>query len=99
MGVDDLGSIMLEENVISSAGARHRSNLHELIWLIRSAGRIPAQRDTLYRHLAVHHRPEDDPSDDRVRSHVASTVTPRRRRSLPVVPVAAAAPAGQAQPE
>ena len=51
MGVDDLGSIMLEENVISSAGARHRSNLHELIWMIRSAGRIPAQRDTLYRHL------------------------------------------------
>ena len=48
MGVDDLGSIMLEENVISSAGARHRSNLHELIELIRSADRIPAQRDTLY---------------------------------------------------
>jgi cyclic dehypoxanthinyl futalosine synthase len=96
MGVDDLGSIMLEENVISSAGARHRSNLHELIWLIRSAGRIPAQRDTLYRHLAVHHRPEDDPTDDRVRSHVASTVTPRRRRSLPVV---AAAATTLAQPE
>ena len=54
LGVDDLGSIMLEENVISSAGARHRSNLHELIWMIRTAGRIPAQRDTLYRHLAVH---------------------------------------------
>ena len=48
MGVDDLGSIMLEENVISSAGARHRSNLHELIGMIRSADRIPAQRDTLY---------------------------------------------------
>ena len=72
MGVDDLGSIMLEENVISSAGARHRSNLHELIWLIRSAGRIPAQRDTLYRHLRVHHTPADDPTDDRVRSHVSS---------------------------
>ncbi len=72
MGVNDLGSIMLEENVISSAGARHRSNLHELIWLIRSAGRIPAQRDTLYRHLKVHHTPEDDPTDDRVRSHVSS---------------------------
>src|ERR671921_19834 len=38
MGVDDLGSIMLEENVISSAGARHRSNLHELIAMIRSGG-------------------------------------------------------------
>jgi cyclic dehypoxanthinyl futalosine synthase len=85
MGVDDLGSIMLEENVISSAGAKHRSNLHELIWLIRSAGRIPAQRDTLYRHLAVHYTPADDPTDERVRSHVSSTVTPRRRRSLPVV--------------
>ena len=86
MGVDDLGSIMLEENVISSAGAKHRSNLLELIWLIRSAGRVPAQRDTLYRHLQVHHTPADDPTDERVRSHVASTLTPpRRRRSLPVV--------------
>ena len=78
MGVDDLGSIMLEENVISSAGARHRSNLHELIWLIRSAGRIPAQRDTLYRHLRVHHTPADDPTDDRVRSHVSSIAMPSR---------------------
>lgn len=76
MGVDDLGSIMLEENVISSAGARHRSNLHELIWMIRSAGRIPAQRDTLYRHLAVHRTPADDPRDDRVVSHFSSIALP-----------------------
>ena len=41
---------MLEENVVSSAGARHRSNRTELIELIRG-GRIPAQRDTLYNHL------------------------------------------------
>ena len=72
MGVDDLGSIMLEENVISSAGARHRSNLSELIWMIRSADRIPAQRDTLYRHLRVHRTQEDDPTDDRVVSHFSS---------------------------
>jgi cyclic dehypoxanthinyl futalosine synthase len=72
MGVDDLGSIMLEENVISSAGARHRSNLHDLVQLIRTAGRIPAQRDTLYRHLRVHWTPADDPTDERVRSHVSS---------------------------
>jgi len=76
MGVDDLGSIMLEENVISSAGAKHRSNLHELIWMIRSAGRIPAQRDTLYRHIAVHHTPADDPTDDRVVSHFSSIALP-----------------------
>jgi cyclic dehypoxanthinyl futalosine synthase len=72
MGVDDLGSIMLEENVISSAGAKHRSNLHDLVWLIRSGGRIPAQRDTLYRHLRVHWTPADDPTDERVRSHFSS---------------------------
>ena len=72
-GADDLGSVMLEENVVSSAGARHRSNRTELIELIRSAGRIPAQRDTLYNHLAVHTDPADDPRDDRVHSHFAST--------------------------
>ena len=44
------------------------SNLHDLIALIRSAGRIPAQRDTLYRHLAVHRTPDEDPTDERVRS-------------------------------
>ena len=76
MGVDDLGSIMLEENVISSAGARHRANLRELIWMIRTADRIPAQRDTRYRRLRVHHTPEDDPTDERVVSHYSSIAVP-----------------------
>jgi cyclic dehypoxanthinyl futalosine synthase len=92
MGVDDLGSIMLEENVISSAGARHRSNLHELIWMIRSANRIPAQRDTLYRHLKVHHTPADDPTDDRVVSHFSSIALPgggAGSRTLPLIEVRA----------
>jgi len=74
-GADDLGSVMLEENVVSSAGAKHRSNRTELIELIRGAGRIPAQRDTLYRHLVVHADPAADPVDDRVRSHFSSTVS------------------------
>ncbi len=72
-GADDLGSIMLEENVVSSAGAKHRSNRNELIDLIRGAGRIPAQRDTLYRHLVVHDDPANDPVDQRVHSHFSST--------------------------
>jgi cyclic dehypoxanthinyl futalosine synthase len=80
-GADDLGSVMLEENVVSSAGARHRSNRQELIELIRGAGRIPAQRDTLYRHLAVHHDPANDPVDPRVVSHFSSIAAHR----LPVV--------------
>jgi cyclic dehypoxanthinyl futalosine synthase len=81
MGVDDLGSIMLEENVISSAGAKHRSKLLDLVHLIRSAGRIPAQRDTLYRHLKVHWTPADDPTDERVASHFSSITN----RQLPLV--------------
>ncbi|GAA1809435.1 cyclic dehypoxanthinyl futalosine synthase [Luedemannella flava] len=89
MGVDDLGSIMLEENVISSAGARHRSNLHELISMIRTADRIPAQRDTWYAHLAVHRTPADDPTDERVVSHFSSIALPGggagTRLNLPLV--------------
>jgi cyclic dehypoxanthinyl futalosine synthase len=74
-GADDLGSVMLEENVVSSAGAKHRSNLLELVHMIRTAGRIPAQRDTLYNHLRVHWTEADDPTDDRVVSHFSTTAT------------------------
>ncbi|GAA2165245.1 MULTISPECIES: cyclic dehypoxanthinyl futalosine synthase [Glycomyces] len=74
LGVDDLGSIMLEENVISSAGARHQSRLSELIGLIRTADRIPAQRNTLYERMSIHWTPEDEPRDDRIRSHFSTIV-------------------------
>ncbi|NGN65935.1 dehypoxanthine futalosine cyclase [Streptomyces sp. A7024] len=72
-GADDLGSVMLEENVVSSAGAKHRSNLREIIDMIRGADRIPAQRATTYEHLVVHDDPANDPVDERVVSHFSST--------------------------
>jgi cyclic dehypoxanthinyl futalosine synthase len=72
-GADDLGSIMLEENVVSSAGAKHRSNRMEIIDLIRKAGRVPAQRTTTYEHIVVHEDPANDPVDDHVVSHLSST--------------------------
>ncbi|MCE7078931.1 cyclic dehypoxanthinyl futalosine synthase [Streptomyces sp. ST2-7A] len=72
-GADDLGSVMLEENVVSSAGAKHRSNRLELLHLIRAAGRVPAQRSTTYEHLVVHEDPAQDPTDDKVVSHLSST--------------------------
>jgi cyclic dehypoxanthinyl futalosine synthase len=72
-GADDLGSVMLEENVVSSAGAKHRSNRMELIHLIRAAGRVPAQRSTTYQLITVHDDPANDPVDDHVMSHIAST--------------------------
>ncbi|MGH3711902.1 MAG: cyclic dehypoxanthinyl futalosine synthase [Micromonosporaceae bacterium] len=86
MGVDDLGSIMLEENVISSAGAKHQSNLLGLITMIRSADRIPAQRNTLYEHLRVHWTPDDDPSEaevEQVVSHYSSIALPDGGRAHP----------------
>jgi cyclic dehypoxanthinyl futalosine synthase len=83
LGADDLGSVMLEENVVSAAGAKHRSNRRELIQLIRAAGRVPAQRDTLYRHLVVHEDPAQDP-EDTVVSHFSSTA-PGAQQLLPVV--------------
>ncbi len=48
-GGNDVGSIMIEENVVSAAGARNRANEEELRRIIRDAGFVPKQRDTLYR--------------------------------------------------
>lgn len=48
-GGNDVGSIMIEENVVSAAGAHHRATEEQLRRLIRDAGFVPKQRDTLYR--------------------------------------------------
>lgn len=48
-GGNDVGSIMIEENVVSAAGTRNRANEEELRRIIRDAGFVPKQRDTLYR--------------------------------------------------
>jgi cyclic dehypoxanthinyl futalosine synthase len=47
-GADDVGSILIEENVVYAAGVRNRTNEEELRRIISDAGYIPAQRDTLY---------------------------------------------------
>ena len=52
-GADDMGSVMIEENVVSAAGTTHRTSTGELVHLIRSLGKIPVQRDTLYRDVRV----------------------------------------------
>ena len=51
-GADDVGSILIEENVVYAAGVRNRTNEEELRRIIKDAGYIPAQRDTLYRSYA-----------------------------------------------
>lgn len=47
-GGNDVGSIMIEENVVSQAGARFHATEEDLRRMIRGAGFIPKQRDTLY---------------------------------------------------
>jgi cyclic dehypoxanthinyl futalosine synthase len=48
-GGNDVGSIMIEENVVSAAGAHNHASTEELRRIIRGAGFVPKQRDTLYR--------------------------------------------------
>ncbi len=52
-GADDMGSVMIEENVVSAAGTTHRTTTDELVHLIKALGKIPVQRDTLYREVKV----------------------------------------------
>lgn len=50
-GANDLGSTMMEENVVKAAGAANRMNQDEMIRLIKYIGEIPAKRDTAYNIL------------------------------------------------
>ncbi len=47
-GANDIGSVMIEENVVSAAGCRNRTNEAELRHVIAEAGFIPRKRRTLY---------------------------------------------------
>ncbi|MDH3529023.1 MAG: hypothetical protein OEQ28_05630, partial [Acidobacteriota bacterium] len=50
-GADDMGSIMIEENVVSAAGANTDANEKELRYHIRKAGFKAQQRDILYNYV------------------------------------------------
>jgi len=50
-GCDDMGSLMLEENVVSAAGTCHSVNRDEMVRMVRSAGFEPWQRDNVYNPL------------------------------------------------
>jgi cyclic dehypoxanthinyl futalosine synthase len=52
-GADDMGSVMIEENVVSAAGTTHRATTDDFVRAIRALGKVPVQRDTLYREVKV----------------------------------------------
>ena len=57
-GANDMGSVMMEENVVSAAGTTYRLEAREICRLIRDAGWVPAQRDQYYNVLRRHDGPD-----------------------------------------
>ena len=52
-GANDFGSLMMEENVVSSAGTSFRLTLEEMRRLIREAGYEPRQRNNSYELIDI----------------------------------------------
>ena len=57
-GANDMGSVMMEENVVSAAGTTYKLEEREICRLIRDAGWVPAQRDQYYNVLKRHDGPD-----------------------------------------
>lgn len=57
-GANDIGSTMIEENVVAAAGVSHRMSEAALIRLIHNAGFDAAQRTTLYKPVRLRRRGE-----------------------------------------
>ncbi len=57
-GANDMGSVMMEENVVSAAGTTYKLEEREICRLIRDAGWVPAQRDQYYNILKRHDGPQ-----------------------------------------
>lgn len=63
-GCNDFGSTMIEENVVSAAGATHKVNINSILELIRETGNTPAQRNTKYEILRVFDGPNSKIEND-----------------------------------
>jgi len=50
-GANDMGSLMIEENVVASAGTVHYLTLEQIRTSIREAGYIPRQRNVFYQYI------------------------------------------------
>jgi cyclic dehypoxanthinyl futalosine synthase len=77
-GANDMGSLMIEENVVAQAGTVHYLTLDSIKRCIREAGYIPRQRNVFYESI-----------DNLPEAEAASTPVPAtpERQPLPVVSV------------
>ncbi len=86
-GADDIDGTIVHETIYSAAGSTSPSGLayDELVRLIREAGRIPIERDTLYNVLREHPRAALPEAAAKVRDRER----PKAKRRLPVTDAAA----------
>jgi cyclic dehypoxanthinyl futalosine synthase len=76
-GANDMGSLMIEENVVAEAGTVHHLTLETIRRCIREAGYIPRQRNVFYEFVD-----ECDPTGAATESAAARAVD---RFALPVL--------------
>jgi len=50
-GGNDMGSTLLEENVVRSTGVPNQTTVPELRRIVTESGKIPRQRDTFYNYI------------------------------------------------
>ena len=53
-GANDIGNVMIEENVVAATGVKNSVTEQDLIDVVMSAGFHPAKRNTLYEILELH---------------------------------------------
>jgi cyclic dehypoxanthinyl futalosine synthase len=73
-GANDMGSLMIEENVVSQAGTVHHLTVNEIKRAIREAGYIPRQRNVFYEYI------DQEPGQDDL-----DQTRPHKPRPLPVL--------------
>ena len=56
MGANDMGGVLMEENVVKATGIKTSTHHQELVHIIKNAGKIPVQRDSRYHELVSIHK-------------------------------------------
>jgi len=99
-GANDMGSVMMEENVVSAAGTTYCLDEPVLNMLIRDAGFVPAQRDNDYDLIRIHHGPDapdrrvTDWSEHRARKLHVQTQAPAETKPIALTTGATTGPNG-----
>jgi len=81
-GANDMGSLMIEENVVASAGTVHYLTLEQIRQSIREAGWIPRQRNVFYQLIDEAPRPDAAPQN---RAATTTNSAAASGRALPVL--------------